>query len=124
VSRPFPFFETSRPVWARDISHNAGKSAEESIMAKLALCFRDKEKHRSLTSTEIESVAMAAYGVSAIIHVMGEYLSTNPQEEDSEGVYSSVFNVLELLMEPITDYLNEYAGTAAAPEQENEPETT
>jgi hypothetical protein len=86
-------------------------------MAKLALCFRDEKGEGPLTSAEINSVAMAAFGASAIIHVMGEYIAANPKEDDSkDDVYNSVFHVLELLMEPITDYLNEYAGQEAAPE--------
>jgi hypothetical protein len=90
-------------------------------MAKLALCFRDEKEGRPLTSTEINGVTIAAQGASAIIHVMGEYLAGNPQEDDySDDIYISVFNVLELLMEPVTDYLSDYAGTPAVPKQEHE----
>jgi hypothetical protein len=100
-------------------------------MKKLKLCFLtpEQKESRPLTSYEINQVTMAAQGASAIIRVMTQYACDNPQgeEDDTLGVFCSVFNVLGLLMEPVTDYLFQYGGREAAPEpkteQENEPET-
>ena len=92
-------------------------------MAKLALSFGETT-NRNLTKYEINEIAIAAQGASAIVHVMQEYVSNNPQGEadNSLGVYGCVFQVLEWLMVPVTDYLSEYAGKEAEPKKE-QPET-
>jgi hypothetical protein len=81
-------------------------------MAKLALCFRGKKEHQPLTKDEINAVTLAAQGASAIIRVMAHYALDNPDIEADEGLgtYTSVFNVLEWLMEPVEGYLNNHAG--------------
>jgi hypothetical protein len=96
--------------------------AKEIIMAELALCFREKKEYRNLTKYEINDITIAAQGASAIIHVMREYATHNPQGEDGDllGIYGCVFNTLEWLMEPVTDYLFGFAGREAEPEKENE----
>jgi len=91
-------------------------------MAELALCFREegeKNKYRPLTKREINGVTIAAQGASAIIHVMRRYATNNPKGEDDDtlGVYGCVFGVLEWLMDPVKDYLFEYAGKEAVPEK-------
>ena len=90
-------------------------------MAELTLCFREeKEKeHGPLTENEIGDITIAAQGASAIIHVMQRYATNSPKGEENDplGVYKCVFDVLEWLMAPVTDYLFEYAGDEAEPEK-------
>ena len=89
-------------------------------MAELALCFREGKESGPLTKSEINDITIAAQGAKAIIHVMVEYASNNPhgEEDDTMGIFGSVFNVLEWLIEPITDYLFGYGGQLAASEKE------
>jgi hypothetical protein len=49
---------------------------------------------------------------------MRHYAINYPQGEhdDTLGVYACVFGVLEWLMDPVKDYLFEYAGNKAKPE--------
>jgi hypothetical protein len=87
-------------------------------MAELALCFREegkKNKYRPPSKREIGDITSAAQGASAIIRVMQRYATNNPkgEEGDTLGVYGCVFGVLEWLMDPVTDYLFEYAGKEA-----------
>jgi hypothetical protein len=106
---------------AGHISHNAGEIRQkEFIMAKLALCFREEESSRPLTDYEINEVAVAAQGASAIIRVMAEYACDDPQSKNYSD-FGSVFTVLEWLMKPVEDYLSEYGGIASVPDQETEP---
>jgi len=95
-------------------------------MAKLSLCFRkeEEETYCPLTKLEINDVTIAAQGASAIIHVMTEYADNHPQgeEDNTLGIYGSVFSVLEWLMEPVRDYLFCYAGKQAEPENSGEKE--
>jgi len=90
-------------------------------MAELAFCFREVSEIRNLTKSEINDITMAAQGVHAIIKVMNKYAINHPQGEDDDsiGIYSSVFNILDLLMEPISDYLFEYAGHGSGTRRKN-----
>jgi hypothetical protein len=77
-------------------------------MATLKLCFQPEEtsaEHIPLTSYDVNELTLAANGIAAIIRVMAEYTNNNQYEEENVG---PVFNVLEWLIEPISDYLNEY----------------
>ena len=87
-------------------------------MAKLALCFSEEEKkYHPPTKYEVNEISIAAQGVSAIIHAMQFYANNNRNEEDEgQGVYGCVFTALEWLMAPVTDYLFNFAGDEAAPE--------
>jgi len=87
-------------------------------MTELALCFRDKKDYRLLTVNEIEELTRAAQGARAIIKVMERYACDQPVDNGAEGlsVYLNAFNVLGLLMEPLTDFMFNQAGEAAAPE--------
>jgi len=89
-------------------------------MAELALCFREKKEYRNLTRHEIFGIVKASQGASAIIRVMREYANHYPygEEDDLLGIYGCAFNVLELLMDPVTDYLFGFAGKEAEPEEE------
>ena len=88
-------------------------------MADLTLCFAENSEDRPLTSHEINELIIAAHGAHAIIKVMREYGNNYPQGKgnDTLGIYGSVFTILDLVMEPIRDYLCEYAGHEAAPEK-------
>jgi hypothetical protein len=96
-------------------------------MAKLELCFRpeeDSKERRPPTDYEINELTIAIQGVAAIVQVMATYACNNPHgEEDGQGVFGSVFNVLEWLIEPVEDYMFNYAGEPAVKEPEKEPET-
>jgi hypothetical protein len=84
---------------------------------KLKLCFTDDgNSHRPLTGYEINELGAAAQAISAIARVMGEYVCDCSSEEENHGIFISMFTVLEWLIEPVVDYLDEYAGDPAAPE--------
>jgi hypothetical protein len=90
-------------------------------MAELALCFRDKKEYRSLTGDEIEQLTMAAQGARAIIKVMERYACDRPKDDngsDGLAVYLNIFNVLGLLMEPLSDFMFNQAEEAASREEE------
>jgi hypothetical protein len=90
-------------------------------MAKLAFCFRDEEESiHPPTENEIIEITMVAQGARAIINVMQDYVGHYPQGEDDDtlGIFQSVFNALAFLMVPVTDYLFNFAGKKAAPERE------
>ena len=90
-------------------------------MAKLELCFKDKGTgQQPLTESEINDIAIAAQGVQAIVRAMYSYAVDDKGKGLELGIYTRVFNVLDWLMEPVNDYLYEYAGNEAA--EENEPE--
>jgi len=92
-------------------------------MAKLTLCFREEPESHKPTRSEIDSIALAADGASAIVKVMAEYTLHNQQkviDDFEDGIYISVLNVLEWLIEPVRDYLLNYGGEAPAPEEEEE----
>jgi hypothetical protein len=75
----------------------------------------EKPEQRQLTDYEINELSMAAHGISALARVMVGYAMDNPrgEEDDGLGVYCAVFNVLQWLIEPIDDYLFEFAGKPA-----------
>jgi hypothetical protein len=82
-----------------------------------------KEK-RPITSGEVNELYMAAQGISGIVKVMSLYSMNylrHGEDDQPQDIFCSVFNVLELLIEPVTDYLSEYPYPAnIAPEKESE----
>ena len=80
---------------------------------KLKLCFASEESlmgKQPITSEEINQLCIAADGIAAIVNVLAKY-SCNNQYEDEDTAnnrYTSIFNVLEYLIEPVRDYLLEY----------------
>jgi hypothetical protein len=76
------------------------------------------QKPRPLTGYEINELSIAAQGIKTITRAMSCYSDDNPDMENPG--YASVFNVLEWLIGPIVNYLDEYAGEPAAPETSGE----
>ena len=87
-------------------------------MAKLNLSFHQQTKRYEPTKQEIYALEGIALSVEAIIKAMGEYCDKDNTENAHEalGVCMSICNALELLIEPIVDYMGNYAGDKAAPE--------
>jgi hypothetical protein len=74
-------------------------------MAALKLCFQPEETVVEHIPIDVNELAIAANGIAAIVRVMAEYTNNNHCEEENIG---PVFNVMEWLIEPISDYLNEF----------------
>ena len=98
-----------------------GKSIYPTIkenFMELELCFRDKNKsysRRIPTEDEILDLKIVSHNISGLIKMAHEYMLTNQDPEGIEKACLAVFGVLEILFEPIENYLTEYAGKAAAP---------
>jgi len=83
--------------------------------SRLRLTFREGPQNGySLTGHEINELSIAAQGIKTITQAMSYYSDDNPGMENPG--YASVFNVLEWLIDPIVNYLDEYAGELEAPE--------
>jgi hypothetical protein len=95
------------------------------MMARLRLCSSPEEtdRRRPLTESEIIELSIVAQSIAAITEVMQEYACVirGDKAQDALANCMGVFNVLEWLIQPVADYLNEYAGEEAKPE---EPEQT
>ena len=85
-------------------------------MAKLNLNFLDNSRRREPTKSEIYQIEYLALGVEGIIKTLGSYVNENPDPYVACGVCLSVCNALELLMDPIVDYMSNYAGDTPAKE--------
>ena len=74
-------------------------SSEESLMGE-----------QPIAHDEINQLGLAADGIAAIVNIMAKYSCCNQYEEEdaANNRYTSVFNVLEYLIEPVRDYLFEY----------------
>ena len=83
-------------------------------MAKLNLNFHQQIGRHEPTKNEIYQIEGIALSVEAIIKALGVYAYY--KSEDTDGVCLCVCNTLELLMEPILEYLTNYAGDLPAPE--------
>jgi len=86
----------------------------------LNLNFYQQTGRRKPTQNEINQIADLSLGVKAIIKTLRvyatEYDSTEIPAGEVSGVCISVCNALDLLMEPITEYMTNYAGDEALPE--------
>jgi hypothetical protein len=81
---------------------------------ELKLCFAESEQ-RPLTALEINDLNLAIQGAEAIIGFMREYtLSTSDKLAASKCTSACV--VLKWLLEPISDYLFNFAGDKEIPE--------
>ena len=87
-------------------------------MAKLNLNFHQQTKRYSPTKQDIYALEGIALSVEAIIKAMGDYCDKSSSENAHEalGVCMSICNALELLIEPIVDYMGNNAGDMAAQE--------
>jgi hypothetical protein len=95
-----------------------GKRKEGRKMAKLNLNFHKQTGCHNPTKHEIVQIGSIAFGVEAIIKALGEYAERD--HEDLGSVCMSVCSALELLIEPVCDYLSNYAGDAPDPEEAEE----
>jgi hypothetical protein len=86
-------------------------------MAKLNLNFYHQTGRREPTKKEIYQTGALAYSVEAIIKTLSVYTNENNNQNVEGNVCMSVCDALELLMEPIIDYLSNYAGDVPAPEE-------
>jgi len=84
-------------------------------MAELNLNFHKNTERRDPTEDEIVQIESVAISVGAIIKTLGEYADAN--HKDLSGVCTSVCNALELLINPVIEYLSNYAGDVSAPEK-------
>jgi hypothetical protein len=92
-------------------------------MTRLTLCFTPEETdRRPLTKSEIIELSIVAQNIAAITEVMQEYACVVRADKAYDALVNcmGVFNVLEWLIQPVTDYLTEYAGEEAAPEEQAE----
>ncbi|MDR0448029.1 MAG: hypothetical protein LBH07_05115 [Treponema sp.] len=91
-------------------------------MAKLNVNFHQSTDRYEPTKSEITDIEALAFSVTAIIKTLWAYACVNDKENgDVSDVCMCVCNALELLMEPITGYMTEYAGDIATPEKEPAP---
>jgi hypothetical protein len=92
-------------------------------MAELNLNFHEQTGRHNPTEKEFCQIEGLAVSVDAIIKTLAVYAEhTNHNREDIGGVCLWVCNALELLMEPVIEYLSNYAGGAPAPEKEADHE--
>jgi hypothetical protein len=85
-------------------------------MAKLNLNFHQQTGRRKPTENEIAQIGALAYSVEAIIKTLSVYTNENNNQNVDGNVCMSVCDALELLIEPIVDYMCNYAGDVPAPE--------
>ena len=88
-------------------------------MAKLNLNFLDNSGRRDPTRSEIYQIQRLALSVTDIIKTLESYADENCDPSAACGVCLSVCNALELLMDPIVDYMSNYAGNTPAPESDD-----
>jgi hypothetical protein len=81
---------------------------------ELKLCFAEPEQ-RPLTALEINELSIAAQGALAIVKVMDIYVNEK-QDNESAAHCLEAFRVLQWLLEPIGDYLFNFAGDKEIPE--------
>ena len=91
----------------------------------LNLNFCKETKRREPTKQNIIELECLAHNIKAVIKAMGDYCMANDSKEhamEAVGECLSLCNVLELLIEPIIDYMCDYAGEPPAPETTEETE--
>jgi hypothetical protein len=85
-------------------------------MAKLNLNFVQKTGRYEPTKNEIYQLEGLALSIEAIIKTL--YMYANEGKEDTTGVCMGVCNALEILIDPIVEYMGNYAGNIATPESD------
>lgn len=93
---------------------------------KLRFGFMPIERERlRLTKNDIYHLSSTAMAIEAISEVMANYACDNTEQKEQSSVIVNcmhAFNVLNLLIDPIVDYLSEYAGEEAAPDEPKQTE--
>ena len=91
-------------------------------MTKLNLNFHKTTGCYEPTKSEIGQLETLTLSIKAIVQVMARYTNdcndcgSNRDDFEVTNNCASVFNALELLMEPLVKYMTDYAGKEAAPE--------
>ena len=84
-------------------------------MAKLNLNFHKQAGRHNPTKNEIVQIESVAVSIEAIIKTLAAYAEcTRDDSADMGCVCISVCNALELLIDPVIEYLSNYAGDAPA----------
>ena len=87
-------------------------------MAKLSLNFHKTTGCYEPTQSEIGELETLALSIKAIVQVMARYTNdctdcgNNREPYEVTNNCASVFNALELLIEPLVKYMSGYAGEA------------
>jgi len=84
-------------------------------MAKLNLNFHKQTGRHNPTEHELDQVVGVALSVEGIIKALEDY--AYGKHEDTESVCINVCYALELLIEPVIDYLSNYAGEEPEPDE-------
>ena len=89
-------------------------------MARLNLNFQEDKDYRNPTKREIVELEFLTMNVNSVIKVLAGYVMDNANNELEEVTVNTigVLNALELLMEPIVDYMSNYAGKTPTEEKE------
>jgi len=87
-------------------------------MARLNLNFHQSMERHEPTENEIFQLANLSISIKSVIESLDVYCLESKGKEKND-VCLGVCHALELLIDPIIDYLNEYAGNEAS--YENEP---
>jgi hypothetical protein len=85
-------------------------------MGKINLNFIQNTGRHNPPKQEIHEVEGLAFSVEAIIKTLYAYANANDDKADIGSVCMYVCYALELLMDPITEYLSNYAGDVPTPE--------
>jgi hypothetical protein len=91
-------------------------------MTKLNLNFHETTGFCKPTESEIVQLETLARSINAIVQVMARYTNDCTHCGGDRGAYevsdncACVFNALELLMEPLVNYMIDSAGKEAAPD--------
>jgi len=92
-------------------------------MAELSLSFHETTGVCKPSESEIGQLETLARSINAIVQVMARYTNDCTYCGSDRGVYevsdncACVFNALELLMEPLVNYMIDSAGKEAAPDE-------
>ena len=96
-------------------------------MAMLNLNFHEPKGCYKPTKSEIGELETLALSIKAIVQVMARYTNNdctacggNREPFEVTNNCASVFNALELLVEPLVKYMSDYAGKEAAPKSGEE----
>jgi hypothetical protein len=87
----------------------------ERVMAKLNLNFHQQTGRYELSKNEIYQIEGIALSIEAILKTLGAY--ANEGTDDIGSVCQSVCSALEILIDPVVEYLGNYAGSEPAPEK-------
>ena len=92
---------------------------------RLNVNFHQQTGRRPPTKQEINELECLALSIEAIVKAMRFLCIENDNKEKAHGTLGSCISIcsaLELLMEPITDYMCNYAGDTPTPETVEEVE--